>query len=305
MSTNDDELLRKIYFYRIAHWADVKANLPRDLERIANLPWDSDGRYLTDGDDARLAMWPDQLEYPLRLRFGRTRMGNLPLKEQSGKLEQLDLAIDQGLVEMCHVVVYEAGYAAAEFNFSGPRMKRLSEYLFMKRNELKEYVRFLPLFQRDIVSLVENLAAVSWLEITGQPTSADLLGRADTGLGNALKTLGEVGADKSIRLALSTDKGHDSPLQKLSVALAKLVSQSRGQAEEELRKLKVKGFSRDGKIDAVDLLEQHLVCFKAIERMHPESKALSSEAAYSQIDQAFQELHQELKNAAHGEELFQ
>lgn len=305
MAINEDELLRKIYFYRIGSWDDVRTGLAQDLQRIANLPWDQEGRYLRDLEGARLAIWPDQLEFPLRLRFGRTRMGNLPLKEQAGKLEHLQLAIDQGLVEMFHMVIYREGFAAADFNFSGPRVSRLSDYLFAKRNELDEKVVFHPLFQRDIVSLVERMPVVQWLEISGKPTASAILAQADQGLGQALKTLGEAGAEKAVRLGLGTERGHHSKLQQLALELAKVVTKQISYAKDELRVLRVKGVNERGKIDAVDLLEQHLVVFKVIERLSLESRALSPESAYLQIDAAHDELLDQLENAAMGTELFQ
>lgn len=303
--TGDDDLLRKIYFYRIAHWSDIKPYLSRDLQRIENLPWENDGRYLADGEGSRLALWPERFEFPIRLKFGKTRMGNLPLKELSGRLEQLDLAAEQGLVELCHVVIYDDGHAAAEFNFSGPRIRRLSDYLFAKRNELKEQVIFRNLFQRDVISLVEKMSAITWLEIAGQPSAAALLSEADRRLGGALDSLGQVGADKLVRLNLGTDRGHNSRLQKLSVLLAQLVHRNRGEANEHLKTLKVRGVNSRGAVDAVDLLEQHLVSYKPIERLNPESRALSSDSAYRQIDAAYEELRDILIEAAVGQELFQ
>jgi hypothetical protein len=125
----------RIYFYRLERADAVLSVLPGELARIMNLPFGESGRYLEDAEDHRLAAWPDTVEYPLRLRFGRTRLSNLPTKERAGKLEPLDLAVDEGLVELCHIIIYEDGFVAAEFNFEGPRIGRLGEYP-TKRNQL-------------------------------------------------------------------------------------------------------------------------------------------------------------------------
>lgn len=305
MSDADEELLRKIYFYRVPHWSDIQPHLPSDIQRIANLPWAEPGRYLPETDGSRLALWPDSTSYPIRLRFGRTRLGNLPLKEQSGKLEHLGLAINEGLVELCHVVIYPNGYAAAEFNYAGPRIKRLSDYLYSKHNELKDRVQFWPLLQRDIISLVAEMPTITVVELVGQPSSASLLRQADQGLSDAMKTLGQVGADKSIRLALTSDHSGDSKLHRLSNRLAQMISKHLLPARDQLRTLRVKGYNNLGKVDIIDLLEQHLVVFKAIERDSPDSKAVSSEAAYAQIDAAYEQLKDQLDRAAAGKELFE
>lgn len=80
MSKRSRTITRKIYFYRLADKAELLPLLPNELQRIENLPYNEHGRYLADGDEGRLIVWPDTVDYPLRIRFGRTRMANLPTK---------------------------------------------------------------------------------------------------------------------------------------------------------------------------------------------------------------------------------
>ena len=114
MSERDRYVNRRIYFYRLSEAEEILSDLPDDLARIANLPFSETGRYAKEGDGGRLCVWPDSLEFPLKLRFGRTRMQNLPTKERLGKLETLDFEPDAGLAELIHVVIFADGYVSAE-----------------------------------------------------------------------------------------------------------------------------------------------------------------------------------------------
>ena len=300
MSARERGIYRRVYFYRIAHKEDVLPILSGDLQRIANLPFTDEGRYLPDGDDGRLTVWPDRLEWPIRLRFGRTRLSNLPTKELAGKLESLNLFSNQGLAELCHVVIYSDGFVAAEFNFEGPRLKRLGDYLYAKRQRLKTKPKFLPLFQKDILALVKNMPVVNFLELKGQPSATSLLARADENLAKAYAAIGDVGANKSIMLGLAAENHPESRLKRLSLNLASLVRSSERDVRDEVSKLVVRGIGLHGRTDEVDLLEDHLIALKLFERQSPKARAVSTEAAYAQIESAFEERRKELEEAVQG-----
>jgi len=291
---------RKIYFYRLAHQHEVLEALPAELERILNLPFTDAGRYFIDTEDHRLWVQPDSVTYPLKLRFGLTRLADLPTKELAGKLEALDLAVNQGLAEICHVIICENGFVTAEFNFEGPRIKRLGDYLYAKRYKLKTRPVFLPLFQKNILEIVKSMPIINFLELQGHHSAASLLARADKDLAQAFDTIGHLGATKSIMLGLAARNNPESKLKQLIVKLAALMHSSEHHARNEMRKLKIRGITVEGRTDWVDLLEDHLIAPKEFERVHPKSKALSTEAAYAQINAAFNERRDLLMDAIQG-----
>lgn len=300
MSKRDSGLLRRIFFYRLEDAPKILGALPGDLQRIANLPATESGRYLRDADGDRLCVWPDSFEFPLKLKFGRTRLRNLPTKELGGKLESLSLETDAGLAELMHVVIFGDGYVAAEFNFDAPRVKKLGEYLFAKRNALESKPVFLPLFQRDVLALVKAMPTIEWLELTGKPHAQRLLQEADEDLGQAYGTIGALGADKSISLALHAQKRPEGRLKKLTTALARVTQSRTYDVRESITKLKIRGVSSEGKIDLVDLLEDHLVAVKQVEKVSKKDKAVSSASAYRQIIVAYEERKTEFADAAIG-----
>jgi hypothetical protein len=294
---------RKIYFYRLAHQGEVLEVLPGELERILNLPFADEGRYFIDGEDDRLWVQPDSVTYPLKLRFGRTRRTNLPTKELAGKLEALDLAVNQGLAEICHIIIYEDGFVAAEFNFDGPRISRLGDYLYAKRHRLKTRPSFLPLFQKNIVEIVKSMPIINILELQGHPNAGSLLARADENLAQAYDTIGSLGATKSITLGLAARDNPESKLKQLIVKLAALMNSPEHHARDEMKKLRIRGITVEGRTDWVDLLEDHLIAPKEFERAQPNSKAVDTEAAYAQINAAFDERRDLLMDAVHGRNL--
>ena len=282
-------LLRKIYFFKIAHPEQILTQLPGDVARIANLPWTEQGRYLSDSEGDRFGLWVNSVDYPIKLRFGKTRMSELPTKELGGRLSSIELEENAGLADLVHVIIYRDGWVAAEFNGDGPRVKRLGEYLFAKRQSLTERPEFLPLYRRDILKIVENVTAVRLLELSGKPDAGELIAQADVTLGGAYKQLKLSGANKLIHLMLTAEDQPDSRLRAICRALAVLVHSKPGFVKDEITKLKIEGFDSNGTKQLVNLLDEFLISTKYIAREEGKAKALSTDDAFRKIDEAFNE----------------
>jgi hypothetical protein len=300
MPSHGQFVYRKVYFYRIEHPEQIVLALPGDLARIGNLPFTEAGRYDKDGDEGRLCVWPDSFEFPLKLRFGRTRLRNLPTKELGGKLEELGLAAGEGLAELMHIVIFEDGYVAAEFNFEAPRISRLGPYLYNKRNKLTTKPVFLPLFQRDILQLVRDMPAISFLELKGKPDAKSLLEQADGDLAGAFGTIADLGADRSVELGLRAQKQPDSKLKKLSAKLAHLAQRYPWDVRTTMTKLRITGITTEGKLDVVDLLEDQLIVVKQMEKASRKHKAVLPASAYKELIVAYREKKDELGSAIAG-----
>jgi hypothetical protein len=300
MAKREKFISRRIYFYRVEDPQSILTALPDDLARLANLPFNESGRYAKEGEGERLCVWPDSFEFPLKLRFGRTRLQNLPTKKHGGKLEALNLEAEAGLAELVHVIIFADGYVAAEFNFEAPRMKRLGAYLYEKKYKLPTKPTFLPLFQKDILQLVQAMPAINFLELKGSPDAQYLLSEADKNLGNAYGTIGSLGADRSIELSLRAQKQPDSKLKKLCVRLAHVAQSQPWEVRTSVTKLKVKGITAEGKFDEVDLLEDHLIAVRQFEKISNKDKAISSESAYREMMDAYDERRSDFASATAG-----
>ncbi len=199
-----------------------------------------------------------------------------------------------------HVMIFEDGYTVAEFNFDGPRIRALGPYLYAKRDKLTEKLDFLPLFQRDVVQLVKGMPVVKFLELYGSADAFNLMNRADQHVGGAFQALRNAGANKAIHLNLHAENHPESRLKKLSVKFAEVMQNSRHEARELMKKVTVRGVNAAGRIDEVDLLEDHLIAVKLIARRNKRSKGINSDVAYQKLNEAYQEHFNELAEAVQG-----
>ncbi len=288
---------RKVYFFRIEHFADLKDKLVGALQRIENLPFNDQGRYLFEQKTGgRLCVFPDGLEYPLRLRFGRTRRDHLPDVEKHGKLEALGLAEEAGLIDLGHLMIFNDGHVAAEWNPEGPKLQRLTPYL-LDKGGIQENVRFRNLFQRDIVEVVGRLNSVRVLEIDLPPDSIALAREADGNLADAIYATEKMGATKRIGLSLTADQGSPK-LLKIAMSLAKII-QERPQERNSFTTIRATGIDvASGVTRYVDILEDKLVTGEMFPKKDSRSRSLDSDEAYRLIYQSYMEMRPKLSNAA-------
>ena len=288
---------RKVYFFRIEHFADIKAKLPGALERIENLPFSDVGRYFVEARaGTRLCLFPDSLDYPLRLRFGRIRRDQLPDVESSGKLAALELAENAGLIDLGHLIVFEDGHVAAEWNPEGPKLQRLTPY-FIEKGGLTENVKFRNLFQRDIVGVVSKLRSVRILDIDLPPDAVELAREADDNLADAVIAAEKMGATKKVGLTLTADQGSSSLLD-LAIKLARII-QGRPQERHRFHTLKATGYDGTSGISRyVDILESKLVTGEMFPKKDDRSRSLDSEEAYRLIHRSYVEMRHKLADAA-------
>lgn len=74
MADDDQTIFRRVYFFRVEHFSDVRGGLPDAFRRIGELEFNDGGRYKLDPSTSiRLSAYPDTASYPLKVRFGRIR----------------------------------------------------------------------------------------------------------------------------------------------------------------------------------------------------------------------------------------
>ena len=155
---------RRITFYRalVGYHEDGRPKtfdpLPY-LHAIAAIAWEaSNARYLTVEDGAALAMWDeDGFETRPRGRFGIVRRDALPAVEYLGALTDLDLRPEEGLVEHIHIRFFPNNIVAADFNFYGPRVQKLTQYLAAIVPNAGPAVEFAPLYRKSGVDALYGL----------------------------------------------------------------------------------------------------------------------------------------------------
>lgn len=297
------DVFRKVYFFKIADFLDIKDSLPSALVRISSLDFDDEGRYKLEGKSkTRLLVYPDSHSYPLRVRFGRIRRESLPDVEHVGRLETLDIHEDAGLIDISHIVIFEDGFVAAEWNPDGPKMASLGPYIFEK-GRLNHSPRFLNLVQRDIVEVIRSLNSVKVLEIDVPPHAERLAEQADTNLAAAIRASTEMGATKRISFRLTAEKTSDR-LKSIALRLAEAV---KGKPQEKalLHNLTVRGYTPESKaMKFIDILDSKLLSAEIFPRRKPRSRSINSTSAYAILQKSYNEYRHVIEfSASTAEEL--
>ena len=297
MADEENTVLRKVYFFKIEHFSQIKESLPNALERISALPINDDGRYLLDVfSRTRLCTFPDSSVYPLKIRFGKTRRDALPQVEHEGSLKTLELQENEGLIDISHLMIFEDGFVAAEWNHEGPKLAQLSPY-FLEKGKLNNPPKFLPLMERDIVEVVNNLASVRILEIEIPPDAAELAREADENFYTAIKSAEAVGATKKVMLKLTAEKS-GTKLKYVAQKLAEIIK-SRPYERDRFIGLSVSGYSSESRVGRfVDILESKLVSGEEFTRTSNRSRSINTEDAYHVIERAYRDNLQKLKVSA-------
>lgn len=286
MARDEPTITRKVYFFRVAHFDQVRDGLPAACSRISDLDFDDNGRYRTDGASSyRYSLYPDTLTYPIRLRFGKIRRDGLPQIEQVGKLETLALDEDAGLVDISHIVIFEDGFVAAEWNSDGPKLSQMTPY-FLEKGRLNDPPAFLPLLERDIVESLAKLNSVRVLEVEVPPDTAELAKEADKSLYDAIKAMEALGASKRVGLKLTSESG-SSKLLNLARKLAAMIKE-RPHQRDQFKSIMVSGRDEEARATRyIDILESKMVTAEEFIRSGNRSRGVDTESAYQVLEQAY------------------
>ena len=134
-------------------------------------------RVFNIGDGSRLMVaWPDEVDGFPALRFGNVRTTALPqvFAYTQGSTRDLDLAVDEGLVDVTHLVFLPDGVIGGEFTQLGPRVTQLPYYLLEMLPDLDPPVVAKSLLQPDTFARLRDLEEVTLAEITVTRSALDI-----------------------------------------------------------------------------------------------------------------------------------
>ena len=301
---------RKIYFFR----ADVGVDdggvpLTFDpqpaLQVIDSLLFTNDdsGRYHFDVDGNAVCLVGHSGAPSHSVRFCRVRRTGLPQLEQGGNISDLNLSPDTGLLEAVHVVFFPdkvagANIVGAEYNHFGPRISRLSSYLYEKSNEAVPYPTFRPLIRDDAAEQLDRLTEIRVLDISVHPSFADVMRQADQSLGDAFEANARVVDEpESVQVVVKPQRqARQSTLERLVGPLRSLLNQN--DARPAFDRLQIRGRCDDtGRVETIDLLKDQLISTKQIVRLNERGRALDPDSAFQAIRDSYQELGDSLQLA--------
>lgn len=239
------------------------------------------------GDGLDICVWPERLGGRVKLRMGGIRRKSLPMIEDTGAIQDIPLLESQGILEQCHVVFFPDGILGAEFNFYGPRVRKLQDYLADKCDANVPRVSFDLLLRRDPLAQIETLRDISLFHIAIHRADADLLGEADQSLPAALRATADANNAPRLELILRTDPHSRASLGDRMLNVVRNLA-GRADAREAAEVFKVKGHNRaTGHLEDIDVLKDQLVSVKQVVRHSERSRSFDSGAMFQAIEDAF------------------
>lgn len=293
---------RRIYFYRVmtANGPGGKP-LPFDIKACTtalNKPDRfKDGQrdaYLTIDAEKETVAWA--LPYkgkPPVIQIATVRRQGLPAVETAGHLNPLQITDKQGLAESSHAVFFPNNIVGWEFNFHGPRIGRLRDYLTAKVPGCMSH-NFGLLVHGSVLDQVDDLQDVRMIDLQLSASWVDRIGKANASLGEGFEQLFKAGKAAEVEVVLKAARG--GALAGGLKILQRLIRMPG--FREEASKAKARGKSQAaGKVELIDLLNDALIVHAEIRRQTDRLRAVESESAVEAIIAAHADKKDELATA--------
>lgn len=216
---------------------------------------------------------------PACLRFFRLREGDdLPHKMDIARMTSpVDVLDGEAITDWTHVVIWPDGYAAHDPHRDAPSLVRLAVYL---RDTVAQRVRFLPLFDRDLLDQLRELDELRAVELRlAKPDALQDLEDRKLGIFAGIFNMAREAESANIATTISVGRSrtkHLNPEVKDDVvALAEA-------ANDYLDQLVVRGV-RDGRAVRIDLLNQRIEGHRDVRRAAPNVRQPNTNDMYDSI----------------------
>ena len=299
-----DTVERRILFYRLDAGFDESGG-PKEvpvadvLAALDELEFSDEGRYLTEEDGNSICAWIDKPgRRGLRLQLGRIRRSGFPSVEVKGKRSPVPVPAQGGLAESFHAVFFPDGIVGVEFNFYAPRASRIGDYFWRKARPISPRFALLPLLRQDVREQLQKLAAISMMRLRIKASFVEQVRKADDSLGAAFEAARVVSGAEDIELVLRPRLRSKETLQKgLKAKILRLVGLNN--LNESTQSFVVAGPSSETmKREEIDVLSDSLVALKRVKKVTVKGREVDSESAYLAIEEAYDDLHDQLVEAA-------
>jgi len=191
-------------------------------------------------------------------------------------------------------------YAAADYNFYGPRATTLSTYFALKAKGMGQRIRLAQLIRGEAVEDLRKLDGITVAEFKFHESAMRLVEKADASLAAAFRaTIEATGADE-LELILRRKRGKGGITRYLSGDVFKGIRQLAKYREtyQEFERLVTVGVSRETAQRAeVDVLDDQLILKRKMIRIHKRSRAVQSDSAFREIESAFADVLPRLDTA--------
>jgi hypothetical protein len=284
-----------VQFFRVFRFGDngepaTPFNL-RDRAGVLREIHAGSDRYLRLND--RITCVVADAEDPLHLRVLDVRRDELPQVERDGTLNDLAIPADAGLAEQTHVVGFSNGVIGTDFNFYGPRISRLADFLISKTHD-QAFIR--PLIKRDIAAELGRYRDVKLVHLRIDRTLIEPIREVDESLAAAFDAAFNVGQPGQVELVLRPRPYERGGIGQRILDLAHRLS--RRPEIQGAGKFEIRGYLEEGGLETLDLLSEHIGFNMRIQSAGPRTRSLDHPAAYAAIQRAYVENQQEIQTAA-------
>lgn len=292
---------RKIHFYRVHAGFNPAGNpIPIDFEpvlrHVNTLSFNDGERYYEDLDGNTICCWVDRATQSQQIRLGTIRRTGFPQVEQDGNLSAIPIPANAGLAEQIHVQVFPNGIVGTDFNFYGPRIARLSQYLDERGNNLCPNMQVEQLLRQDVYLQLQQFGSIRFLQLRMRPTHAAEVTAINRDLGSTFAAAARIAHDLELEIILRPAKRQQSLPQSILAAVSSLAH--RRTIHEEASKFFIKGqLQESGEVVQLDILDDQLIAKRDISLADGRSRALDATAAYRAIQSAYDELRTQLERA--------
>ena len=168
---NNEKTVQRVIKFDILEWKNQgkDADIDAIFKSIDTLPWESEERYYRTAEGQEIAVFIDNLTYPIRGQLATIRRRELPGTETLGKRAPLYLQQKTGLFEPSHFIIYKnkqnTPIIAYEYNIYAPRISRLGEYAKIKFPTQLEFPQAIPIASEDIKKELAKIGKVKKLTL--------------------------------------------------------------------------------------------------------------------------------------------
>jgi hypothetical protein len=184
-----------------------------------------------------------------------------------------------------------------EFNFYGPRAGKLAAYMLAMAEGFFSELAFEALFRRDVAEKLKRFQDIRLFDLKIRQSYADTVAQADQDLGSAFKAAANATNAEELQIVLRpAPRSHKTLSSSLLATVKKLFGNK--ELQSEASRFIIKGFDRETEhVEELDLLSDELVAKKKIVLQDSRFRTLNSASAYSVIEEAYDELKDQLKQA--------
>ncbi len=296
-------ITREIYFFRV-HAEDDKGKRvsfnPRPaLKYIKKLKCKRRGGRYWDQDQSITCCWPDRFSPLAALRLGTIRRKDLPQKEVGGVLKSLGIPPRAGLAELTHIVFFPDGIVGCDFNYFGPRVTKLADYLREKAPEglVPARLSFEPLLRNDAADHLQQAGHIKLFRLKVRSSMVRDVERASQSLGEALRMAMGSGAAEEAEIILRPRPRSSEGLSSQVVKIARSLIRKRA-LREGGAKVSAEAVNDNNERIKLDLLSDKLIAKRRILRQDNRTRALNRSATYEAIKSAYRALKSEFPRAS-------